>query len=233
MPISVTLVTLLRMVRIWTRTTPGIRTTTWVWVSLEQIAKMTLGVIFCFPQVLMTRLQEKIFDPVVLSLIINVIMSFDTQKGKGLPLGNLTSQICTNIYMDMFDQYVKRGLGIKYYIRYADDFIILTETKEELSNILTLLQIFLREKLQLTIHPNKVSVRTWRQGIDVLGYISYPTHRSIRTKTKQRIRKKVKQMTQLINQEKFDQTIASYNSRIKHCWSKKLNEYLNLMKIAK
>jgi hypothetical protein len=88
-------------------------------------------------------------------------------------------------------------------------------------------------RLFLTIHPNKISIKSWRQGVDVLGYISFPNHRQIRTKTKNRIKKNINKskkllINQKISQERFDQTIASYKGRVKYCWSQKLNKYLDI-----
>ncbi|MEK7219422.1 MAG: reverse transcriptase/maturase family protein [Patescibacteria group bacterium] len=101
--------------------------------------------------ILKTILSKCLFDTDILWLLSQVIDSFSIQintlnsaiaenKVKGLPLGNLTSQLLVNIYMNEFDQFVKRELKVKYYIRYADDFVILSEEK----NILKIYyQIFL------------------------------------------------------------------------------------------
>ena len=182
-------------------------------------------------EILFARIQQKAFDTEVLALVKKVLTSFELKKGKGLPLGNLTSQLFANIYMDIFDQYVKRALGVKCYIRYADDFLILTHTPQEAQLLLSKMNLFLQERLKLDIHPDKIYLRTWRQGVDVLGYISYPTHRAIRTKTKHRIRKKVFHKKLLLQQNSIsvnvlNQTMASYRGRTKHCWSKELETFL-------
>ncbi len=186
-------------------------------------------------KILLDRVYEYITDPLVLFLFKKSIQSFSVSDNAGIPLGNLTSQINANIYMDIFDQYIKRGLGIKYYLRYADDFIIMTDSKNILYEYLKHIEIFLYEKLNLSLHPHKVEMRTWRQGVDVLGYVSYPTHRIMRTKTKQRVRKDIKKLKYLleqniISQERYNQSIASYKGRIQHCWSQKLEEFLILEK---
>jgi len=77
-------------------------------------------------------LKRDIQDPDTLWLLGEVIDSFQTENGLtlGLPLGNLTSQLLVNVYMNEFDQFAKHVLKIKYYIRYADDFVILSTDKD-------------------------------------------------------------------------------------------------------
>ncbi len=143
-------------------------------------------------------LSKTVFDRDTLWLLGQVIDSFNSPKHmyamadmckKGLPLGNLTSQLLVNIYMNEFDQYVKRELKIKYYIRYADDFVILQNNKIELENLLPKISDFLEQKLKLQLHPDKVYVKTLASGMDFLGWVSFPYHRILRTNTKRRMLK--------------------------------------------
>ena len=120
---------------------------------------------------------EQIKDENINWLISQVIDSFQTPSPiyamadmcKGLPLGNLTSQILVNIYMNEFDHFVKRGLKVKYYIRYADDFVILSEDGNYLEKILPEINNFLEKKLKLQLHPDKVFIKTLASGVDFLG----------------------------------------------------------------
>lgn len=89
--------------------------------------------------------------------------------GVGLPLSNLTSQLLANIYMYEFDMYIKQELRVKYYLRYADDFIILSDSRKYLEDILPKLHIFLNEKLYLMLHEHKVHIKTYGSGVDFLG----------------------------------------------------------------
>ena len=114
-------------------------------------------------------------------------------SGKGIPIGNLTSQLFANIYMNEFDQFVKHIYKVKYYCRYTDDFVIVSEKQEYLENLLPKIKIFLKNELKLALHPNKISIRKVWQGIDFLGYVVLPHYRKVRTKTKNRIFKKLKQ----------------------------------------
>ncbi|MBI1974675.1 MAG: group II intron reverse transcriptase domain-containing protein [Candidatus Zambryskibacteria bacterium] len=137
-------------------------------------------------QILLQILEKYISDKNILWLLERIIYSFD----KGLPLGNLTSQLLVNIYMNEFDQFVKHKLKIKHYIRYADDFILFSQDK---SHPLREIQNFLENNLKLTLHPNKVFTKTLSSGLDFLGWVHFPKHRVLRTVTKRRMLKKLKQ----------------------------------------
>lgn len=110
---------------------------------------------------------------------------------KGLPLGNLTSQIFANVYLNEFDQFVKHQLKAEYYIRYADDFVLFSTDYEELEGWLISIKEFLEERLDLWLHPDKVFIKTVASGVDFLGWIHFPDHRVLRTATKRRIFRKV------------------------------------------
>lgn len=125
----------------------------------------------------------------IVSLLENVIDSFQ-EKGKtnvGLPLGNLTSQLLVNIYLNELDQFVKHKLKFKYYLRYADDFVLFSRNKKELENLIPIIQNFLQNKLKLTLHPDKVFIKTLSSGVDFLGWVHFPHHRTLRTSTKRRM----------------------------------------------
>ena len=132
-------------------------------------------------------LEERIKDQEILGLFKNIIHSFET----GLPLGNLTSQLLVNIYMNEFDQYVKHVLKEKYYIRYADDFVFVHRDKEYLQWMCEKSGAFLTQRLKLTLHPNKVFITTIYAGIDFLGFVHFPQHRVLRTATKRRMLRNV------------------------------------------
>lgn len=165
-------------------------------------------------QILRKILEKRIGDPDILWLLARVIESFSsTQVGKGLPLGNLTSQLLVNIYMHEFDQYMKQGLKVKYYIRYADDFVIFGENKEYLAEVLQSIKNFLREKLKLELHPNKVSIETLGSGVDFLGWVHFSKHRVLRTTTKKRM---VRNLKNKLGNEGYEATRASYLGMLKH-----------------
>jgi retron-type reverse transcriptase len=125
----------------------------------------------------------------IIKLLEEIIHSF---KPHALPLGNLTSQLFANVYMNEFDQFVKHILRIEHYIRYADDFIILSENKKYLENLTYVIQDFLQYKLKLTLHPDKVFIKTLSSGVDFLGWVNFSDHRILRTKTRKRMLKRIK-----------------------------------------
>lgn len=143
---------------------------------------------------LLSLIEKYIPDIRVCALIKNIVGSFCSTPGvaqKGLPLGNLTSQLLVNIYMNEFDQFVKHSLKVRYYVRYADDFVFLSENKSELESILPLVDTFLSSKLHLMLHPDKVFIKTLSSGIDFLGWVHFPDHRVLRTTTKQRMFRRI------------------------------------------
>src|SRR3989338_6013738 len=138
--------------------------------------------------ILMRILKLYILDDNILWLLEEIIESFSP----GLPLGNLTSQLFVNIYMNEFDQFMKHKLKIKYYIRYADDFVIFSRDKVGLENSIPQIRDFLKEKLKLELHPDKVFIKTLASGVDFLGWINFIDHRVLRTATKRRMMKRMK-----------------------------------------
>lgn len=161
--------------------------------------------------ILLRILEKHIEDREVLWLLERIISSFmsKTVFDTGLPLGNLTSQLLVNIYMNEFDRFVKHKLKIKYYIRYADDFVIFFHDKNYLSTIYQYIVEFLNKELKLELHPDKVFIKTLASGTDFLGWVHFPTHRVLRTVTKRRMFKN-------LNQSSNEQTKASYLGLLKH-----------------
>ncbi len=124
-------------------------------------------------------------------LLCIIIRSFESSPKKGIPLGNFTSQLFANIYLNPLDQYMKRTLHVPVYLRYADDILLAHTDKKLLLEWLSKIDCFVREELKLVLHPNKTTIRRWQEGIDWLGYVSFPTHRVLRTKTKQRMMRRL------------------------------------------
>lgn len=167
-------------------------------------------------QTLFDILTRYILDERIVALVVEVVGSFQTDMTltdaaahysvihKGLPLGNLTSQLLVNIYMNEFDQFAKHKLKAKHYIRYADDFVVLSHDKQWLQQIGRYIALFLREQLKLELHHGKVFIKTFASGVDFLGWIHFLDHRVLRTATKNR-------MFRAINaQEGKEETVQSY-----------------------
>jgi len=161
--------------------------------------------------VLLSILERYISDKHIRSLLENIVGSFEsTGVGKGLPLGNLTSQLLVNIYMNEFDQFVKHQLKAKCYIRYADDFVFLSEDKQSLEMLLSRVEEFLREQLKLELHPDKVFIKTLASGVDFLGWVHFPDHRVLRTATKKRMFRNIKAV------DGKEETVQSYLRMLQH-----------------
>jgi len=156
-------------------------------------------------QILIDILKGYISDQDIIWLFERLIFSFS----KGLPLGNLTSQLFVNIYMNEFDQFMKHYMKAKYYIRYADDFVIFSRDKSWLDELVPKITDFLSENLSLELHPNKIFIRTLSSGVDFLGWVHFPDHRVLRTTTKRRMFKK-------LNSNRKIETVESYLGLLSH-----------------
>ncbi|MFA6973916.1 MAG: reverse transcriptase domain-containing protein [Parcubacteria group bacterium] len=162
-------------------------------------------------EILKDILAKHVGDKNVLWLLSQVIDSFKTmgKNAVGLPLGNLTSQLLVNIYMNEFDQFAKRELKIHFYIRYADDFVIFSESKRYLESIIPRISEFLKTELGLSLHPDKLFIKTLNAGMDFLGWVNFPYHRVLRTSTKRRMLRNLKQKPK-------SETVASYLGLLSH-----------------
>ncbi len=137
--------------------------------------------------ILLGLIEHQVCDERTLELIRTILSSHGQESGCGIPLGNVTSQLFANIYLHELDWYVKQTLGVKYYARYCDDFVIVSDDKLYLRNIVGKIRQFLWEKLHLELHPYKITIRSWNQGIDFLGFVLRPHAVTIRNKTHKRI----------------------------------------------
>ena len=184
--------------------------------------------------ILRELIVQRVDDEDILWLVDIIFSSFEKEKGKGLPLGNVTSQLFANIYLNTLDQYVKHVMKVKYYFRYSDDFVIVHDDREFLLGCITDVAQFLSEKLSLELHPHKVEVRKVTQGIDFLGYVILPHAIVVRTKTKRRIRRKVKEgviaeKCEQISKETFRSVISSYLGIFSHARAKRATAFLKMI----
>jgi len=129
-------------------------------------------------------------------------------SGTGLPLGNLTSQLFCNVYLNELDQVVKRTLQEKYYLRYGDNFVLVSQDREELVKKLEKIRLFLTDYLKLELHPQKVFIKTIASGVDFLGWVHFPDHQVLRTATKRR-------MMRRIENHPTGETLASHQGLLK------------------
>ncbi|MFC1756750.1 reverse transcriptase domain-containing protein [Patescibacteria group bacterium] len=187
-----------------------------VWVLKCDIRKFFASIDH---EVLIKIINKYILDKQIIWLLSVIIRSFHaTERNVGLPLGNLTSQLFVNIYMNEFDQFMKHKIKAKYYIRYADDFVILSHYKDWLELLLPQIKTFLSEELKLELHPKKVSIETIASGVDFLGWIHFPRYRILRTVTKRRIFRGIQ------DKNAKPKTVQSYLGLISHGNSKKIQQ---------
>jgi RNA-directed DNA polymerase len=190
-----------------------------VWVLKCDIKKFFANIDH---QILLDILTKNIKDNDAIWLLKQVVSSFNTEGivGIGLPLGNLTSQLLVTIYMNEFDHFVKRDLKVKYYIRYADDFVLLSRDRRYLEVLTSKMGEFLKKKLKLTIHPGKVSLKTLTSGVDFLGWVHFFNYRVIRQSTKKRI---------IINfgNNPNEESYQSYLGLLEHGNGKKVEQILD------
>lgn len=170
--------------------------------------------------VLLKLISDKIADPDSVWLIRVIIKSYETAPDIGLPLGNVTSQLFANIYLNKLDQFVKHKLRQKYYLRYCDDFIILDRSREKLLNIIPKVEAFLVKRLHLALHPDKITIRKINQGVDFLGYVVLSHYRVLRTRTKRRILRKIR------NKRISQSGLQSYFGALGHCQGYRIREQI-------
>lgn len=200
-------------------------------------------------KVLMNILERKIADKDLLEVFDKIINCEDTRfglpigadiadvnseemlLGVGLPIGNLTSQMFANLYLNELDQFAKHKLKLKQYIRYMDDIIILHEDKKELGRIKTEIERFLNEELHLQLN-NKTCIRPTTMGIEFVGFRIWSTHIKLRKQTVKRMKRRLKYVfthyeNGEIDKETLDRSIASYRGILKHFESYGLRNSLN------
>lgn len=139
----------------------------------------------------------------------------------GLPLGNLTSQLFANIYLNKLDQFCKRVLSIKYYVRYADDIVLIVEDKKRAKYILNEMRRYVQNNLHLKLHPKKSKIFPLEQGVNCVGFKIYSTHRLLRNDCKKKIKRKIRKMPNLIDEgkltiEKANQMLGSWCGHAKN-----------------
>ena len=157
---------------------------------------------------------------------------FHSKPNCGLPIGNLTSQVFANFYMDSFDHFVKHDLKIRYYGRYVDDFVIVHEDKEYLRNLITKLSEYLQSELQTTIHPKKIYFQHYSKGVKFLGTVILPNRIYIADRTKGNFYNAIEKQNQIARdhkpskeeQQAFQSSMNSYLGIMKHYKSYKLRK---------
>ena len=180
--------------------------------------------------VLKTEIRKVIKDAGVLALLDRIIdHNGNMPDGVGIPVGNLTSQLFANIYLDALDQFIKHELGVEAYIRYMDDFVILSPDKEQLRSWLAQIEQFLREELKLEFNP-KTTILAAKNGIDFVGYKHRATHRKVRKDSIKRIKRTIKKCESgKITKEQLQKSIQSWTGHAGHADSYNLRKKIETL----
>lgn len=148
----------------------------------------------------MTIIKRCIKDKSVIWLIEVILKNHGTEsKGKGMPIGNLTSQFLANVYLNELDQFVKHELKAQYYIRYVDDFIILNRDKKTIENWKREIDNFLKSKLKIELHPEKSRIIPLENGVTLLGFRIFRDYKLLKKSNTRRIWKRMERF-----KEKYD-----------------------------
>ncbi|WP_110113280.1 reverse transcriptase domain-containing protein [Bacillus sp. CGMCC 1.16541] len=126
--------------------------------------------------------------------LLDQIIDSSPEGERGIPLGNVTSQDFANIYLNELDQYVKRHLGIKWYVRYMDDCVAIVQTKEEAQRLKKQMCRFLRVHLNLMENPKKSQIFPLTQGVNAYGFKIWTTHKKVRDQSKRAMKRRIKAM---------------------------------------
>jgi retron-type reverse transcriptase len=190
-------------------------------------------------ETLLSIFGKRVKDDDAMWLLKAIIESYKTEtdeksikiRPKGVPIGNLTSQLFANAYMNEFDQFIKHVLRVRHYVRYTDDFAITSDSPEYLKNLLPLISEFLKNKLFVNLYPNKIILSSICQGVDFLGYVIFPKYKLIRSKTRHRMFKKLEKRIDEyrlgnINKSSVEQSIQSYLGVLSHANTHKIQTKL-------
>jgi RNA-directed DNA polymerase len=149
---------------------------------------------------------------------------FAAKAGYGLPIGNLTSQVFANVYMSALDHFIKHQLGIKYYGRYVDDFIIVHPNKDYLKSLIPIIVKFLKTELHLTLHPKKIYLQHYSKGVNYIGGFIKPHRIYVSKRTKGNFHEAIQKQNKRIENNK------KLNKAEKHLFLSSMNSYLGILR---
>ena len=171
---------------------------------------------------LMKIISNKIADNDVMALIRKILNNYNAkQEGKGMPLGNLTSQFFANIYLNELDQFIKHNLKAKYYLRYVDDFILLHKSKSQLEIWKTEISSFLKNELLLELHPQKSKIIPLGRGVDLLGFKCFYHFRILRKRNTRKMQRRLEMFKEICKEDRNNipvllESMQGWNAYAKH-----------------
>lgn len=167
--------------------------------------------------ILLRLIARRISDHRALDLLRQIVSSYRF----GLPLGNLTSQLFANVYLNGFDHFVTERLGVQGYLRYSDDFLLIDESAKRLASSVAAIEQYLRARLRLALHPNKLTIRPFSHGIDWLGCMLFPDRVMLRATTRRRLLRRIREscngyLNGELSRGSFRSVFTSYTGLIRH-----------------
>jgi retron-type reverse transcriptase len=155
------------------------------------------------------------------STVVTEPPAVSVNKRRGLPIGNLTSQLFANIYLNELDHFVKETLRERWYARYMDDFLIIHPDKNHLHEVKEKIRTFLKKTLDLRLHPKKVAIKNVEEGVPFVGYRIFYDHMLVRGSTLRRMQKKYRKRIKLferglISKDGLSETHSSIRGHLKH-----------------
>jgi hypothetical protein len=159
---------------------------------------------------------------------------FHAGKNKGLPIGNLTSQLFANIYLDEFDHFMKRDMKLKYYGRYVDDIVVVHPDQEYLKTVIPAAREYLLANLMLQLHPRKIYLQHYPKGVVFLGAVIKPYRIYIANRTKANFYEAVHKYNRLVEEvvpstelkKQFVCSMNSYLGIVNHYRTAKMREHI-------
>lgn len=198
--------------------------------------------------ILILLVQKQVADPKVFDIIHKIITThkvyiengrlntlpkevISLEQRRGLPIGNLTSQLFANVYLNPLDHFVKENLRQRWYGRYMDDFFIIHHDKKHLAAVAKQIQLFLQDNLKLTLHPRKSTINSVKDGVAFVGYRVFYDHVLIRASTLLRFqrrfnKKKEKVKKGYIHQKAVDLMQSSFAGHLDYADSRRLKACL-------
>lgn len=148
---------------------------------------------------------------------------FHSEADCGLPIGNLTSQLFSNIYLNDFDHWLHYKQGCKYYGRYVDDFCVVHNDKEFLKGLIPKIKTYLKENFSLELHPNKIYLQHYSKGVKFLGAVIKPHRIYIANRTKGNFYNAIQKQNKIARDHKP-------SKEEQQAFLSSMNSYLGIMK---
>ena len=181
-------------------------------------------------QILLKIIKRKVKDEKVIWLTEQILINFNTKiKGKGMPLGNLTSQFFANIYLNELDYFIKHNLRIKYYIRYVDDFVILHESYDQLLKWKGYISGFLIDNLKIELHKDKSRIIPLSRGIDFIGFRNFYYYKLLRNRNVRKMKNKIRSYKEgIITKDKITESFQGWQAYAKWANTHKLRNKIKM-----